>query len=63
MWPRQQSARRREEASVGPRHRRTPDLSLKDPEFVTQQDDFQVLDLVRLTLQGREAASIHRSAT
>jgi hypothetical protein len=48
------SAGRRETEPVGPRHRRTVGSSPVDGEFVPQDDNFQVFELIRPTAQDRE---------
>jgi hypothetical protein len=52
--PRQESAGRREEEPVSPRHRRTTASSLEDREFVSQHDNFQILGRARPNAQSRE---------
>jgi hypothetical protein len=51
---RQEPAGGREEAPVGPRHRRTAGSSPEDSEFVPKHDDFQCLAIVRPKAQRRK---------
>jgi hypothetical protein len=51
---RQDSAGRRQEDPVSRGQRRTAGASSKDREFVSQHDDFQVLEIVRSKAQDGE---------
>jgi hypothetical protein len=51
---RQEPAGRREEEPVGPRHCRTAGSSPEDGEFLPEDDNFQLFEVVRPNVQGSQ---------